>query len=44
MRNRLTNIDFQGAVVQWDSKMLSHTMKNENVEKLAILIGYGEED
>ena len=37
-------MDFQGAVVHWDSKLLSHILKKENVERLAILISFGEEE
>ena len=43
-KNRLTYIDFQGAIVHWDSKLLSHLLKNENVEKLAILISCGDKE
>ena len=39
-----TNIDFQGAVVDWDSKLLLHILKNKNAERLAILISCGDEE
>ena len=34
----------QGAVIHWDSKLLSHILKKENVERLAILISCGDQE